>query len=182
MRTFCGVCSPEDRDNKNTVVKGSYFLSNDAVGAHDMVFGYDTYNDIRKANNHQSGSDFRILVRNTVINGKTPVPQVYGTDTTFIQWNPIFVSSLGTSFKTDSLFYNDKWRLNDHASFNLGVRYDKNDGSNSQGQKVAKDSRVSPRLAAAYDLKGDGDWVASANFSQYVTAIATAPLPESRAT
>src|SRR5882724_8298927 len=170
--TFCGVCTPEARNNKNTVVKGSYFLSNDAIGAHDMVFGYDTYNDIRKANNHQSGSDFRILVRNTVVNGQTPTPQVFGTDSTFIQWNPILVSSLGTSFKTDSLFYNDKWRLNDHASFNVGVRYDKNDGKDSQGQSVAKDSRVSPRLAAAYDFKGDGDWVANANFSQYVTAIA----------
>jgi TonB dependent receptor len=170
--TFCGVCTPEGRDNKNTVVKGSYFLSNDAVGAHDMVFGYDTFNDIRKANNHQSGSDFRILVPNTVVVGKTPVPQVFGTDTTIIQWNPILVSSQGTSFKTDSLFFNDKWRLNDRATFNIGVRYDKNDGEDSQGKKVAKDSRVSPRLAGAYDFRGDGEWVMNAGYSQYVTAIA----------
>jgi Carboxypeptidase regulatory-like domain/TonB-dependent Receptor Plug Domain len=162
--TFCGVCQPEERNN-----------SNDTIGAHDMVFGYDNYDDIRKADNHQSGSDYRIILSNYIYKNGQLFPVLLGgpgATSGYIQWNPIFISSQGTSFKTNSLFYNDKWRLNDHFSFNVGVRYDKNAGDNSQGQAVAKDSRVSPRLAAAWDLKGNGDWVINAGAAQYVTAIA----------
>jgi outer membrane receptor protein involved in Fe transport len=173
--TFCGVCVPESRNNNNTVVKGSYFLSNDTVGAHDMVFGYDTFDDIRQADNHQSGSDFRIYLSGITSQSGVIYPRVIGgpgATSTYIQYNPILISSKGTNFRTNSLFYNDKWRFNDHWSFNVGVRYDKNDGSDSQGRKVAKDSRVSPRLAAAWDPKGNGDWVINLGASQYVTAIA----------
>ena len=173
--TFCGVCSPEERNNNNTVLKGSYFLSNDTVGAHDMVFGYDTFDDIRKADNHQSGSDFRIYLTGYTYQNGQIFPKALGgpgATSTYIQWNPILISSKGTNFRTNSLFYNDKWRFNDHWSFNVGARYDKNDGADSQGQKVAKDSRVSPRLAAAWDPKGNGDWVVNLGFAQYVTAIA----------
>ena len=59
--TFCGVCSDELRNNENYLGKLSYFLSTDSMGSHDIVGGIDSYNDVRLANNHQSGSDYRIL-------------------------------------------------------------------------------------------------------------------------
>jgi outer membrane receptor protein involved in Fe transport len=171
--TFCGVCRPEDRDNENKLVKGSWFLSTGGLGSHDVSAGYDTFKDVRVADNHQSGSDFRIFITETLLRNGTLYPRlVSGSTGTFIQWNPILVSSTGTDFTTDSLFLNDKWRLNDHLSFNLGARYDKNDGVNGEGQKTAKDSKISPRLAAAWDPKGDGNWVVNASYAQYVTAIA----------
>ncbi|HVT61763.1 MAG TPA: TonB-dependent receptor [Thermoanaerobaculia bacterium] len=171
--TFCGVCTPEARDNNDYLIKGNWFVSGGGLGSHDVAFGYDTFNDIRNANNHQSGSDFRIFITNTLFPpGGGLLPQVLPDTSTIIQWNPILVSSLGTNFRTNSLFANDKWRLTDRLTFNLGVRYDKNDGKDSAGQNVAKDSRVSPRLGGAYDLKGDGDWILNAGYGQYVTAIA----------
>ena len=59
--TFCGVCTPEKRDNEEILVKGRYFVSTANAGSHNTVFGYDEFNDKRLANNHQSGSDYRIL-------------------------------------------------------------------------------------------------------------------------
>ena len=59
--TFCGVCTPEARDSDDVFVKGTYFLSTPNFGSHNLVFGYDNFDDIRQANNHQSGSDYRIL-------------------------------------------------------------------------------------------------------------------------
>ena len=41
-----------------------------------MVFGYDRYNDQRQAENHQSGSDYRILGTSTVVRGDTVYPHV----------------------------------------------------------------------------------------------------------
>lgn len=171
--TFCGVCTPEQRDNENMVLKGSWFLSTEGMGSHDLAFGYDTFDDIRLANNHQSGSDFRIFISDTIIRGTDLFPQlISGNSATIIQWNPILQSSLGTNFTTNSYFINDRWRLNDHWSFNLGVRYDENAGEDASGQTVADDSKISPRLSAAFDPKGDGDWVFNLNYGQYVAALA----------
>ena len=177
--TFCGVCRPEERDNENLLAKASYFLTTESLGSHDLVLGYDTFSDIRAADNHQSGSDFRILLSNTVLaNGQlypTFVPRPNPpapAGGTIIQFNPILVSSKGTDFTTNSIFLNDRWRLNDHWSFNLGVRFDENDGVNGAGQEVASDSKVSPRLGVTWDPKGDGDWLFNASYGHYVAALA----------
>jgi outer membrane receptor protein involved in Fe transport len=171
--TFCGVCRPEKRNNKNYLGKASWFLSNDATGSHDIAFGYDTFDDVRIADNHQSGSDYRIIISNTLIKNGQLFPQILNTDpNTYIQYNPIFVATSGTHFKTDSLYANDRWRLNDHWSFNLGARYDKNNGKDAGGAKVASDSKLSPRLSLAWDPSGSGNTTASLSYAKYVTAIA----------
>jgi len=170
--TFCGVCVPEDRDNTNALVKLSYFLSSESLGSHDLVAGYDTFEDIRKADNHQSGSDWRILGTGAAISGANISPTFLGDGSTIIQFDPILRASEGTSFKTNSLFANDNWRFSDRLTMNVGLRYDKNDGANAAGQKVAKDSSVSPRLAATFDTKGNGNLVLHGSYGQYVTALA----------
>ena len=71
-------------------------------------------------------------------------------------WNPIFASSVGSSLRTYSAFFNDSWRLNNHWTFNLGVRWDRTDAKDQAGARVSKDNAVSPRLAATWDLQGNG--------------------------
>ena len=174
--TFCGVCTDEERNNENILAKGSWFLSSASTGSHDLSFGADSYDDQRLANNHQSGSDFRIITR-TAIQRNGVVYPVLSSDPTallnqFIQFNPILQEATTTRFKTNSLYINDKWRLNDNWSFNIGVRYDQNDGQDAAGRKVADDSRISPRISAAWDPKANGDWVFSLSYGEYVAAIA----------
>jgi outer membrane receptor for ferrienterochelin and colicin len=178
--TFCGVCKPEERDNTNALVKASYFLSTGGMGSHDLVGGYDTFEDIRVSDNHQSGSDWRILGTGANISGTTITPIFLGpgtgptprADSTFIQFDPILQSSQGTSFKTNSFFVNDTWRFSDRLSLSLGLRYDENDGKDAAGKTVAKDSNVSPRLAATYDARGNGTVVLHGSYGQYVAALA----------
>ncbi|HYG64340.1 MAG TPA: TonB-dependent receptor [Thermoanaerobaculia bacterium] len=170
--TFCGICRPEERNNENIYAKASWFASTESLGSHDIAFGYDSFDDIRVADNHQSGSDFRVNLSDTWIIGTNLYPQLLNDNTTIITWNPILQGSRGTSFVTNSIFANDRWRLNENWSFNLGVRYDQNDGKDSSGKKVADDSRISPRLGLTFDPKGDGDWVFNASYGQYVSALA----------
>lgn len=168
--TFCGVCGPEERDNQNVVLKASYFLSTGRAGSHNVVGGVDVFDDKRKANNHQSGSDFRIFTTSAIIQGQTIFPVL--DNRTLIRWTPIFEESQGNRFRTISLFLNDQWTLDRHFTFNLGLRYDKNDGEDASGNDVVKDSAWSPRLAATFDPKGDGTWTANVSYAKYVTAIA----------
>lgn len=171
--TFCGVCDDEKRDNNNIVAKASYFLSTGSAGSHNLVAGFDLFDDKRFSNNHQSGSDFRIFTTGAILGSNGTVFPVINNDrTTFIRWTPIFASSEGNRFRTYSGFLNDAWTLDQHWRFNLGVRYDKNSGADSLGNTVVKDSAISPRLAATFDPKGDGTWTVNASYGQYVAAIA----------
>src|SRR5581483_10513203 len=169
--TFCGICDPERRDNADFFAKGTYFLTTKNGGSHNMVFGYDLFNDKRFANNHQSGSDYRIFATTSYISGQDVVPEFLGDGTTVIQWNPIPEGSQGTNFRTHSLFYNDNWRISSHLTANLGLRFDKNNGADSAGRLVAKDSAFSPRVGIVWDPTGDQKWAVTASFAKYVAAI-----------
>jgi hypothetical protein len=167
--TFCGTCGDEDRNNFSWTGKANYFLSTKSFGSHNVTGGVQRYSETRLVNNHQSGSDFRILGNVTIV-GTTVYPVL--DSTSIIQWNPIFKLAHGTHLRTDSAFVNDKWDLNLHFSFNAGVRYDKNDGRDDDGHVVSNDSAFSPRLGAQYDINADGRHRVSLNFARYVSKIA----------
>ena len=171
--TFCNisVCDPEHRDNDDIVVKGSYFLSTKGQGAHNLVFGYDRYQDLRQANTHQSGSDYRILGTTSIIQGTTIYPVFMGNTTTTIMNTPILMASEGTHLVTHSVFANDEWRYSSRLTFNVGLRWDRNQGNDAAGNTISDDSKLSPRLAVAWDPVGNGRWTTSGSFARYVAAL-----------
>lgn len=180
--SFCGVCDTEHRDNDDILLKGSYFASSSKLGSHDIVFGYDRFNDVVKSNNYQYGSNWLFWPTTYLVTDADepvldpvlhqPIPIVYGDGSTDMSIWPIFNLSQGTKFTTNSVFLNDKWRLSNRVTVSLGVRYDKNDGMNASHQTVAKDDRISPRLGLSLDLTGDGGLVLNASYGHYVTAVA----------
>jgi len=169
---FCAVCpgSEEKRDNENILLKGSLFFAGAKAGSHDINFGYDSFNDKRLTNNWQSGSGYFLIPTETIIQGGNFYPVF--DDWSELWYFPIFEFSKGTNFKTNSLFLNDRWRLNNNFSFNIGVRYDQNDGKDAMGQKTVDDAKVSPRVGMTWDPKGDGEWTVNASYATYVAAIA----------
>jgi carboxypeptidase family protein len=184
--TFCGVCTPESRDNQDVGGKATYFLSTHGAGSHSMTAGFDSFNDIRQANNHQSGSDYRILGTTSIIQGSGTSSVIYpvliGSDnSTRIQWNPIPQLSQGSNFRTISFFYNDSWRVSGRVTANLGLRYDKNHGADQAGNLVAKDSAISPRFGVVFDPLGDQRWSVTASFAKYVSAISNSIADSSSA-
>jgi len=168
---FCGVCGPEERDNENLYLKGTYFWSTPR-GSHNIVFGYDTFNDKRKGDNHQSGSDFQVWTTDTLVEDGAVYPVARNNGSTYIINYPITLSSQGTDFRTHSLFLNDSWSANSHFTLNLGVRWDKNDGVDAAGNAVANDSAFSPRLGVVWDPSGNGRWSLHGSYGRYVAALA----------
>ncbi len=168
--TFCGACPAQKLDSDDVFLKGSYFLSKKGGGSHTMVFGYDTFNDKRQADNYQSGSNYRIAGTGTIIRGTEIFPRFLNSNT-LLSYQPLLVSSLGTNFRVHSVFYNDNWRVNNNLTVNAGVRWDKNHGYDSLGVLRANDSAVSPRVGIVFDPKGDGTWAITASFGKYVAAV-----------
>jgi outer membrane receptor protein involved in Fe transport len=168
--TFCGVCVPEERANQDVLVKGNYFWST-ARGAHNMVFGYDNFNDKRRGDNHQSGSDYHVWASTSRIDNGVVYPVIRPDASTWIIWWPIQEASRGTNFRTHSLFFNDTWAFNRHLTFSAGLRWDKNDGQDAIGQSVARDSGFSPRLGLVWDPSGAGRWSVNASYGKYVAGL-----------
>jgi outer membrane receptor protein involved in Fe transport len=168
--TFCGVCSPETRNNDDFVAKATYFLSSQSAGSHNLVAGYDDFGGQRKSNNYQSGSNYTLYSQTASIVRGTSIYPVFDQATYVVYW-PILQLAQGNDLRTRSAFLNDTWRLNNRLSFNVGVRYDKNHATDQGGNVTSNDSAWSPRLAGTFDVKGDGNLRVTASYAKYVAAL-----------
>ena len=184
---FCGSpCPAKQRNNKEVLGRASYFLSTRAVGNHSVVGGYDEFHQLRNENNFQSGSDFRIhgiilcdkggiaVACSSMRSSELTSTDVYfATDTSAgqVEYDPVPSLSRTSDFAVRSLFINDKWELNPHWSFNVGGRYDKAFGSDQAGHKTVDDRATSPRLAANFDAKGNGQHRFSVSYGRYVSKV-----------
>jgi outer membrane receptor protein involved in Fe transport len=177
--TFCGVCDKETRSNDSWTAKSSYFLSTKNLGNSNIVGGVEQFREHRHSNNFQSGSNFRFFVNSVQFSNNTFYPTVVpGTanSSAFLVWTPILTPQQGESnLATNSAFVNDKWDLNDHWSFNVGVRYDKNNAVDGSKNTVSNDSKFTPRLSASYDLSGNGKHKVTASYGQYASRIVDGP-------
>lgn len=179
--TFCGVCPPKERNNKDWAAKGTYFLSTKSMGSHNIIGGYDQFHQLRNENNYQSGSDFRffgdfIFANNQLFIHADPNndPGSANAHSRF-EWDPLLGLSQTSDFVTTSYFVNDKWNLTPRWSFNLGARYDRESGHNQALVKTVDDSRVSPRLGVIYDVSGDGRHRLSLTYGRYAAKIDQGP-------
>ena len=167
----CGSCEDATTDQDSLLLKGSYFASTTGFGSHDIVFGYENYTDQKLENLRNSPTGFFLYPFTAPefdANGVyTPVLPQYAT---LIIWNPIFLLSTGTNFETQSAFVNDTWHLNNHFTFNIGLRYDQNTADNGVAT-IADDNRFSPRIGMTWDLKGDGDWLVNASVGRYTSYV-----------
>ena len=170
--TFCGVCATETRDNGEYIVKGNYYLNTRATGNHNFIVGFDNFKEKRFAENHQSGSDYRVFVTTVFFDQQHNIyPQFKPDGTTFIRWTPIFVAGGNDKVTTKSAFLNDKIDFNSRWSFNLGVRYDKNDAIDADGTVASKDSAISPRLTAMFDPFANGRHRLTLSYNRYASRI-----------
>jgi len=173
---FCSECDglPYHYNNEDTFAKGSWFLSSENLGSHELVFGVDQFIDEVQENPVQSPSD-------TIIGNF--LPPTYGPDNelypailpgaALFAYFPIPELRNLSDFKNNALFVNDTWRLRSNLSLNLGLRYEMNDGVDGLGNKTADNSAWSPRLGATWDIKGDGEWLINASVARYALNVGT---------
>jgi hypothetical protein len=170
---FCGSCDKETRDNELLTAKMTYFMGTKALGTHNVVGGYERYNEVRVSNNYQSPTNVVVgTYQVPVVLNSSNQPIFTFTEFDTIEYYPVVIASIGSDITTDSLFVNDKWDLNANWSFNLGVRYDKTEGVDSQGNPAADDSSFSPRLGATWDIGGNGRFKMNASYGKYIGRLA----------
>ena len=177
---FCAVCGvapgelrKADESDQGFVAKASGLFSGPRAGAHQIVVGGEIADELRQSNSFQSGSGYTVTASNVLLqNGSIyPVFLPGSLSGTLIEYNPIRELSKGGRFRTTSAFVNDSWRLGNRWSFNLGLRWDKSDSRDQSGVTVSGGGAWSPRLAAAFDPRGDGAWTIDAGYARYVASV-----------
>lgn len=164
---------PEDRDNQQVAGSLSYFASSPGMGTHDIKGGGEYFVSTLGGGNSQSATGYVFDADYAADSAGAPLYDPAGRlmpvfspfETVLENWLPLRGASL--DIETTSLYVQDHWAANDHWSFDLGMRYEKV-RSDATGTASGLDTQaIVPRLAAAYDVKGDGQYVLRSTYGHY---------------
>jgi hypothetical protein len=166
---------PENRNNRQLAGSLSYFLSRSDWGKHDLKWGGEHFTSTLTGGNSQSSTgyvydaDFKVdAAGKPVTDADGRIIPVFDADnprTRLESWIP--VRNARVDIRTLSLYLNDRWTLNQHWAFNLGVRFEAVDSEATGGITTVDTSAIVPRLAVSFDPRGDGLWRFDATFGRY---------------
>jgi hypothetical protein len=170
---FFDANDPEDRNNQQLTGSLSYFLSTKRAGSHDVKGGAERFVSNYKGGNSQTATGYVFYSNYVVDAAGKPLFNADGTLTPrFIPGNSRLYNWLATrgaeiNTNTTSLYLQDRWAAGRQLTLDLGMRYERV-RSEATGDIVGADTdTIVPRLAATYDVKGNGRWIAQATYGHY---------------
>lgn len=164
---------PEDRNNRQVTASLAYFLTTGVSGSHDLKGGFEHYTSTRTGGNSQSATGYVFNV--DYVPGAAGVPAldaqgrviprfVPGTSRV-TNWQSVQGAQL--DIRTLSIYLQDRWVYNRNLTLDLGVRFE-DVRSEATGDLVGADTFTAvPRLAATFDVAGDGKTVLQATYAHY---------------
>ena len=170
---YFDASDPEQRNNRQVTASVSYFMSDRRLGSHELKSGVENFVDTRVGANAQSSTGYVFLSNFKVdaagapmLDGDGhPIPLFVPGFSRVQRWIP----HRGAEFNlnTTSVYVQDRWIASQKLTLNLGMRFEQVSSEATGGISSVSTSRFVPRLGASYDVKGDGEMVLHATFSQY---------------
>ena len=170
---YFDATDPEDRNNRQVTGNVTWFASSPTFGSHSVKVGFERYTSTNTGGNSQSSTGYVFDADYAVGPDGTPLLDADGRlIPVFVQFeslleNWLAVRGARVDINTTSFFVNDTWALDDHLSFNLGVRGETVDSEATGGIQTVDTSALVPRLGVAYDPAGDGRLSLQATYSHY---------------
>ena len=176
---YFDATDPEDRNNKQAFAAVSYFMSKPRFGSHELKVGVEQFIDERTGGNSQSATNYVFIggyatnpdTSPVIVNGElVPLfnPRSGGVSQEMRIANYIPTRGAKIDITTNSLFFNDRWNLNQFLNFNIGARYEKTRSFATGGIVGIDTSNLVPRLGASYDPMGNGRYKVDVTYAQYV--------------
>jgi hypothetical protein len=164
---------PEDRDNQQITGSVSYFLSTEGAGSHDIKGGAERFTSTNTGGNSQTATGY-VFYSDYALDASglprfnadgTLTPQFVPGFSRLYNWLPTRGAEI--NINTTSLYLQDRWAATRQLTLDLGMRYERV-RSEATGDIIGADTdTIVPRLAATYDLKGDGRWIAQGTYAHY---------------
>ena len=182
---YFDATDPEDRNNRQITGNVTWFLSSRSVGSHSLKAGLERFTTTRTGGNSQTATDWVFRANYAVGPDGSPLVDANqhlvpvftpGPSTLGLNW--LATRGAKIDITTTSYFVNDDWALNEHWSFNLGVRGEVIDSEATGGITTVDTSSVVPRLGVAYDPRGDGRFTIQSTYSHYAGKYSEAQFAE----
>ena len=170
---FFDANDPTGRDNFQVTGSLSYFLSTPKFGSHDIKGGFERFTATTTGGNSQTAtgyvfySDYRLGADNRplVLDNGRLIPRFVPGVSRLYNW--LATRGSTTDITTDSLYLHDRFTIGRQWTFDAGLRYENNHGDATGDIQVVDTSSFVPRLAATFDVLGNGRWIAQTTYSHY---------------
>ncbi|HEY6553407.1 MAG TPA: hypothetical protein VI669_08630, partial [Vicinamibacteria bacterium] len=175
---YFDATDPSVRDNRQITAALSYFVSTSKLGRHDIKGGFENFRTTDVGGNSQSSTGYVFYTDYLLDDAGEPVVVDGSAQPVFTPFSTFILNWRATrgakiDITTNSFYLNDKWTLNNNWSFNVGFRYERV-RSQATGDIVSIDTdTIVPRLAATYDVRGDGKYTLLASYSHYAGRYGT---------
>lgn len=161
----------EHRNNRQLTGNLTYFT--EGSGRHEIKTGYEWYRSQDTGGNSQSATGYVFDADyltgpdgSPVLDAAGRLMPVFEPDAAYIEnWIPLKGAELNVD--TQSVFAQDHWTINPYLSADVGVRFEHVRSKATGGVLGVDTDTVVPRLALAYDLNGDGRYVAHVTYGHY---------------
>ena len=168
---YFDATDPEDRDNWQITGNVSYLWT--GRGSHDIKVGGEIFNSSLTGGNSQSPTSFVFEADYVTDAGGAPIlasdgrfiPMFVPGDTYLQQW--LATRGAKVDIRTTSLYLQDTWRAGPRWTFDLGARYERVRGDATGDITTVDTDTFVPRLAATYDVLGNGRLVAQSTYAWY---------------
>ena len=168
---------PQDRNNRQFTTSLSYFLSTAIPGPARPQGRVRVLPEPFKGGNSQSPTSFVYYADYKTDDAGDPVLDSNGNLT------PVFVPGGGLilnwlaergavlNVDTTTLYLNDRWTLNNHWGFNLGLRYEQVRSDTTSPSIAGIDTTtIVPRLGVDFDPTGSGRFKLQGTYSHYAAS------------
>ena len=168
---YFDATDPEDRNNRQLTANLAYTVSK--AGRHDLKGGWEWYRSTRTGGNSQSATSYVFVADFLADAGGNPVfdpnNRLIPTFVPGQSQDQHWIATRGAELNTDtnSFFLQDHWVATRQLALDLGMRVEKVKSNSTGGIIGVNTNAVVPRLAAAFDPKGDGRTVFHVTYGWY---------------
>jgi Carboxypeptidase regulatory-like domain/TonB dependent receptor-like, beta-barrel len=161
---------PEQRNNAQATGSVTNFWNRG--GAHETKLGYEFYRSQRRGGGSQSStsyvfnSDFASDASGALLDADGHVIPAFVPGVSSVDFYPA-VRGATMNIDNNSLYLQDHWAVNRHWSADLGARYEHVKAVSTGGVIGVDNHRIVPRLAVAYDVRGDGNHIIHVTYGLY---------------
>ena len=164
---------PEERNNRQLTASVTRMLSSRRAGTHEVKGGFEYFVSTRVGGNSQTSTGYVFQTDYKLDANSRPaldasgnlVPRFVPGSSRVQVWQPLRGAQIDLT--TASLFVNDHWVAAPRLTFDLGLRFESVGSEATGGIESVGVQTLVPRLAASFDLIGDGRTILQGTYGHY---------------